>query len=282
MRICCRLSTVLHMTQTTGGNAATAGRLVLLRHGQTVWSESGQHTGRTDIPLTAEGERQARDAGTRIQTAFPQGFGENCVYASPLKRAQQTASLAGFAPRTLPALAEWDYGRAEGRTRQTIAQLHGGSWELWNDGPDALSPTMEGDWTETLPDDCAGLILVGGMSWATPEAERIVPLVREALSHGILVGAICNAASFLAAHGFLNGVRHTGNGLEMLREWGGANYTGEKLYQERQAVRDGNVVTANGSGYLEFTRECLLALEADTPEQIAASYAFNKHGFYQE
>lgn len=64
--------------------------------------------------------------------------------------------------------------------------------------------------TETLPDDCAGLILVGGMSWATPEAERIVPLVREALSHGILVGAICNAASFLAAHGFLNGVRHTG------------------------------------------------------------------------
>ena len=125
--------------------------------------------------------------------------------------------------------------------------------------------------TEALPDDCAGLILVGGMSWATPETERIVPLVREALSHGILVGAICNAASFLAAHGFLNGVRHTGNGLEMLREWGGANYTGE-----------GNVVTANGSGYLEFTRECLLALEADTPEQIAASYAFNKHGFYQE
>ena len=123
------------MTQTTGGNAATAGRLVLLRHGQTVWSESGQHTGRTDIPLTAEGERQARDAGTRIQTAFPQGFGENCVYASPLKRAQQTASLAGFAPRTLPALAEWDYGRAEGRTRQTIAQLHGGSWALWNAGP---------------------------------------------------------------------------------------------------------------------------------------------------
>ena len=50
----------------------------------------------------------------------------------------------------------------------------------------------------------------------------------------------------------------------------------------RQAVRDGKIVTANGSGYLEFARECLLALEADTPEQIAASYAFNKHGFYRE
>ena len=116
--------------------------------------------------------------------------------------------------------------------------------------------------TETLPADCAGLILVGGMSWAMPEAERIVPLVREALSHGILVGAICNAASFLAAHGFLNGVKPHGNSLRCPPEWGGANYTGEKLYQERQAVRDCNVVTANGSGYLEFTRECLLALRS--------------------
>ena len=134
----------------------------------------------------------------------------------------------------------------------------------------------------TMPEDYAALILVGGMQWQSEEARRVVPVVEAALARGILVGAICNAASFLAAHGFLNGVRHTGNGLEMLREWGGANYTGEKLYQERQAVRDGNIVTANGSGYLEFTRECLLALEADTPEQIAASYAFNKHGFYQE
>ena len=50
----------------------------------------------------------------------------------------------------------------------------------------------------------------------------------------------------------------------------------------RQAVRVGIVVTAYGSGYLEFPRECLLAVEAYTPEQIAASYAFNKHGFYQE
>ena len=136
--------------------------------------------------------------------------------------------------------------------------------------------------TEALPDDCAGLILVGGMGWATPEAERIVPLVREALSRGALVGAICNAVSFLAAHGFLNAVEHTGNTPGMLREWGGANYTGAGLYRERQAVRDGRVVTANGSGYLEFTRECLLALGADTPEQVAASYEFNKHGFYKE
>lgn len=130
-----------------------------------------------------------------------------------------------------------------------------------------------------LPEACAGLILVGGMQWQSEAAQRIVPLVGEALARGIVVGAICNAVSFMAAHGFLNGVRHTGNTLGMLQKWGGANYTGEELYEERQAVRDGNVVTANGTGQLEFTRECLLALSADTPEAIEASYKFNKEGF---
>lgn len=135
---------------------------------------------------------------------------------------------------------------------------------------------------ETLPNDCAGLVLVGGMSWQTPQAGTVAPLVTEALRRGILVGAICNAASFLAAQGFLNDRRHTGNTLEMLRAWGGERYTGERFYEERQAVRDRNLVTANGSGYLEFTRECLITLEADTPYAIAASYAFNKHGLCNE
>lgn len=136
--------------------------------------------------------------------------------------------------------------------------------------------------TEALPSDCAALILIGGMRWQAPEAEAVAALVGEALGRGILVGGICNASSFLAAHGFLNDVRHTGNTLEMLKKWGGSRYTGEALYEERQAVRDGNIVTANGTGYLEFTRECLLWLEAGTKERIAASYALNKHGFCKE
>ena len=134
----------------------------------------------------------------------------------------------------------------------------------------------------TMPEDYAALILVGGMAWQSEEARRVVPIVRAALARGVLVGAICNAAAFLAAHGFLNGVRHTGNALEMLREWGGDRYTAESLYEERQAVRDGNIVTANGTGYLEFTRECLLWLPADTDEVIEASYQFNKHGLYRK
>ena len=133
-----------------------------------------------------------------------------------------------------------------------------------------------------LPAECAGLILAGGMSWDASEAEKIVPAVAEALRRGLVVGAICNAASFLAAHGFLNEVRHTGNTVEMLQKWGRDHYTGTARFEEKQAVRDGNIVTANGSGYLEFTRECLLALSADTPEAVAASYAFNKNGFYKE
>ena len=63
-----------------GGN----GFLVLLRHGQTVWSESGQHTGRTNIPLTAVGEQQAADAGRRLREAFPEGFSQGCVFSKPL------------------------------------------------------------------------------------------------------------------------------------------------------------------------------------------------------
>ena len=103
-----------------GGN----GFLVLLRHGQTVWSESGQHTGRTNIPLTAVGEQQAADAGRRLREAFPEGFSQGCVFSSPLKRACQTAELAGFADHgVLDGIAEWDYGRAEGRT------LHAGPGE---------------------------------------------------------------------------------------------------------------------------------------------------------
>lgn len=129
-----------------------------------------------------------------------------------------------------------------------------------------------------LPDGCGGLILIGGLSWRTPEAQRIAPLVAEALGRGIPVGAICNAASFLAAHGFLNRAEHTGNTLALLKEWGGSAYTGEALYRERQSVSDGGIVTANGSAYLEFTRDCLLSLRADDPQIIEAYCRFYREG----
>ena len=132
---------------------------------------------------------------------------------------------------------------------------------------------------ENMPEDFAALVLIGGYGWLTPVANNVIPIVRKALDNGRIVGAICNGASFMAKHGFLNGVKHTGNGIEQLRLWGAANYTNSDGYIHEQAVSDGNIVTANGSGVLEFTKELLLLLENDTPERIEMYYQFNKQGF---
>ena len=131
---------------------------------------------------------------------------------------------------------------------------------------------------ETMPKDYAALVLIGGYGWFTPEAENVLPCVKDALAKGKVVGAICNAASWMAKQGFLNNIKHTGNGIQQLQQWGGENYTNEANYINEQAVRDGNIITANGSGYLEFAREVLLAIENDTPEMIERYYQFNKQG----
>lgn len=132
---------------------------------------------------------------------------------------------------------------------------------------------------DTMPDDYAALVLIGGFGWTMPVAERVIPIVKQAVENGKIVGAICNGASFMAKCGLLNNVRHTGNGPEQLRLWGGENYTNPEGYVHAQAVSDRNIVTANGSATLEFARELLLLLENDTPERIEMYYQFNKQGF---
>lgn len=132
---------------------------------------------------------------------------------------------------------------------------------------------------DTVPDDYVALVLIGGFGWTTPIADQVVPIVRKAIEEGKIVGAICNGASFMAKCGFLNAVRHTGNGLEQLRLWGGENYTNQDGYIHTQAVSDRNIVTANGSASLEFAKELLLLLENDTDERIEMYYQFNKQGF---
>lgn len=132
---------------------------------------------------------------------------------------------------------------------------------------------------ETMPEDYAALVLIGGFGWTTPVAQQIVPIVRKAIDSGKIVGAICNGASFMAKAGFLNNVKHTGNGLEQLQLWGADNYTNPDGYVHVQAVSDNNIVTANGSATLEFAKELLLLLENDTPERIEMYYQFNKQGF---
>jgi broad specificity phosphatase PhoE len=105
------------------------GELILIRHGETEWSREGRHTGRTDLPLTAAGEKAAvalaGDLAARPLAA---------VFASPAQRAQRTAQLAGLHDvRSDPDLQEWDYGGYEGRSTPEIRGERPG-WYLWRDG----------------------------------------------------------------------------------------------------------------------------------------------------
>ena len=109
----------------------------LARHGETAWSLSGQATGRTDIPLTDRGEREAQELGTLLH-----GLSFVQVLTSPLQRAQRTAQLAGFDDCTQPDpdLMEWDYGTYEGR-RTTEIQAERPGWRLFEDGcPEGETP----------------------------------------------------------------------------------------------------------------------------------------------
>ncbi len=104
--------------------------LWLMRHGETEWSLSGAHTGRTDIPLTAAGEAQAVDMGRTLA-----GKSFALVLSSPLQRARETCQLAGYGDEAQiePNLQEWDYGGYEGRTSAQI-QKDAPGWTIWTGG----------------------------------------------------------------------------------------------------------------------------------------------------
>jgi probable phosphoglycerate mutase len=105
--------------------------MVLLRHGQTEWTRSGQHTGRTDIPLLGEGEAQGTAAGDFIRASGFTPF--TLVLTSPLCRAADTCAVAGFVGEEDADLMEWDYGAYEGLTSAEIDEVRPG-WSLWEDG----------------------------------------------------------------------------------------------------------------------------------------------------
>ena len=111
-------------------------RIVLVRHGDTEWSQNGRHTSHTDLPLLPSGIERARS----LQPVLAQ-FEFARVLASPLRRALQTAELAGFGDRVeiTKQLMEWDYGEYEGLTSPEICKDHP-EWNLWTDGaPDGES-----------------------------------------------------------------------------------------------------------------------------------------------
>ncbi len=113
-------------------------RLVLVRHGETEWSLSGQHTSRTDLPLLPAGRERAAALGRELA-----GEEFSLVLCSPLRRARETCELAGFAEERVElcqALREWDYGEYEGLSTPEI-RAERPEWVLWRDGcPGGESP----------------------------------------------------------------------------------------------------------------------------------------------
>jgi broad specificity phosphatase PhoE len=113
-----------------GGGSEPKQRIVVVRHGETDWSRIKRHTGRTDIPLNERGKEQARAlAGTLAGLTFA------AVFVSPLQRARETCTLAGFgdAAKVDADLVEWDYGAYEGKTSIEVQELRPG-WNLFRDG----------------------------------------------------------------------------------------------------------------------------------------------------
>jgi len=121
------------------------GSYYLLRHGETAWSVSGQHTGRTDIPLTDEGRRRAAEVAPMLA-----GVSLALVLCSPLSRARDTAELAGLSPDDYDSeLLEWDYGVYEGRTTAEIRAEKGQpQWVIWDD------PIPGGETPEDVAERC--------------------------------------------------------------------------------------------------------------------------------
>jgi probable phosphoglycerate mutase len=108
-----------------------ASRLWLIRHGETAWSLSGQHTSTTDLPLTAEGERKAGQVGKLLA-----GKKFSAVYSSPMTRARETCRIAGYADGATVTddLREWNYGSYEGLTTTEIQKSAPG-WSIWTAPP---------------------------------------------------------------------------------------------------------------------------------------------------
>ncbi len=122
------------------------------------------------------------------------------------------------------------------------------------------------------------LILVGGTSWNNDDKD-LLRLIKTTFEKNIAIGAICAATRYLAKNGFLNNYNHTGNPASDWSEF--EHYHGENRFFKKQAVRDKNLVTANGTGPIDFMTLVLEMIEFDTPENIEQMTFMNKFGFYE-
>lgn len=132
---------------------------------------------------------------------------------------------------------------------------------------------------DNIPSQFEMLILIGGTTWKDNSA--IIPVVEKCIQDRTPIAAICDATTFLAEHGYLDNIPHTGNSLDYLKEYA-PNYKGHTNFIEKQTVSSDDIITANGTAALEFTREILKKLKVMPVEKVDGWYTFFKNGFYQE
>ena len=132
----------------------------------------------------------------------------------------------------------------------------------------------------SVPNNYEALILIGGMTWRNENSKHVQVLVNDCLQKQKILGGICDASAFLATIGSLNNVNHTSNDLNDLKQWAGSIYTAENKYISKQAVRDKNIITANGTATMEFAKEILFALNIASKKSIIEWYNFHKLGVY--
>ncbi|TQL51266.1 putative phosphoglycerate mutase [Ornithinicoccus hortensis] len=146
---------------TAAGPEIPSGRLVLVRHGETEWSRTGQHTGLTDLPLLPEGEA---DASALV--GLLEGFDIRHVRCSPLQRARRTAELAGLRVDEVdPDLLEWDYGGYEGLTTRDLRERLGYPWTVFEHG--------------VVPGDTSGETIEEVAARASRVLDRVLPRLFE-------------------------------------------------------------------------------------------------------
>lgn len=126
--------------------------------------------------------------------------------------------------------------------------------------------------------EIAMLIIPGGTGWKEEKNQQAQKLVEFCFTEDIPVAAICDATTFLGNHGFLEQYKHTGNSLAYLKE-AAPNYKGDDKYLDQQSVSDGNLITANGTGALEFSRDILCKLAILENKELKEWYDLFKKGF---
>ena len=130
---------------------------------------------------------------------------------------------------------------------------------------------------EEIPSQYDLLILIGGNSWTNDDSD-IINLVNHTLTNNIILGAICGSVDFMARNGLLNNFKHTGNDLSLWNTYD--QYSNKDEFQFKQAVRDKNLVTANGTAPIEFEQLILESINYAEKNEIEKTIYLQRHGFY--